>query len=226
MPTKKLGNLHGRIAYGCAGSAGLKQRVVERLRATISAEDCELPLCELRPKIFKVVNQLQHDALAEHVQLTNSEPAHVAFLFGGVDDGTPWIYEIDVAGRDQEHFISEAIGQAAHFAHYGLMHHNHYELAKRDLKQVRMFAFRITANTILTDASGAAGVGSIQMYQVDSTGATELSDDEMKAMAYTLGVWQTRERDIFAGFHGAEDGGAAGSSPVEKDASADDGIKL
>lgn len=224
-PAKKLGALHGRIAYGCAGSAGLKQRVVAELEAQVSEADCDLPLPELRPKIFKIVNDLQHTALDEHVRLTNSSPAVVAFLFGGVHGGVPWIYEVDVAGHEEEHPHAAAIGESSHFAEYGVVHHAHYVLAERDLKRVRMFAFRITANAILTDASGAVGAGSIHMFEVGGQGAHELSVDEMKAMTDTLGVWHAQERDIFAGFH------KGGPSAVESGESAltsgaEDGIKL
>jgi 20S proteasome alpha/beta subunit len=220
-PAKKLGSLHSRIAYGSAGYGGLTQRVVDRLECELTETDCERPLNELRPRIFKIVNELQQTALDEHVKLANSEPAHVAFLFGGMHEGVPWIYEIGVAGHEEAHEPAAAIGQSHHFAEYGVVHHYHYGLAERDLKQVRMFAFRITANAILTDASGALGAGDIQMYEVRSEGAQELSLDEMKAMAYTLGVWQGRERDIFAEF-GIHDGAA--QAPADDEVG--EGIKL
>jgi len=220
-PAKKLGSLHGRIAYGAAGSAGLKQRVVAQLEAQIRPEDCDLPLTELRPKIFKIVNGLQQTALAEHVRLPNSAPATVEFLFGGMHQGVPWIYEVGAAGHEEEHELAAAIGESAHFAEYGVVHHLHYGLVERELNQVRTIAFRITANAILTDARGGVGLGEIHMFEVGSEGVHELSLDERQAMAHTLGIWHAQERDIFASFFGASE-----AVEHESDSDAGDPIKL
>src|SRR6266496_5102200 len=143
---RKLDELHGRIAFGCSGSSGLRQRVVAALRNQVSSADCRAPIDELRPKIFGIVNPLQQQARAEHVELPNAHPPCLEMLFAGVTDGRSWIYEITPDGKDEEHEFAEAIGGARHYAIHGMFYNRHLELDQRPLNQVRMVAYRILLN--------------------------------------------------------------------------------
>src|ERR1700751_4335790 len=117
--TNKLFDLHGRIAFGCSGDSGLQQRVVRALEQGVSAEQCSLPIDELRPHLLRVVNGVQKQAVEEHVPLTEKAlPAHVEVLFAGFSNGEPWVYEIGVTGKDEVHPNGEAIGHRRHYPHY------------------------------------------------------------------------------------------------------------
>src|SRR5581483_4463575 len=102
--------------------------VVVALRKELSEDDCCAPLEELRPRIHAIVNQIQQQARAEHVDLPGAEPSCLAMLFVGVTGGRSWIYEIAADGKDEEHDPAEAIGTARHYAIYGMVGHRHLAL--------------------------------------------------------------------------------------------------
>ena len=179
------------------GSAGLRQRVVQRLREQTDADACDLPINELRPRIHAVVNSVQKEAVDEHVAIADGPPALVSFLFAGVTEGHGWIYEIAVDGSDQVHDIAEAIGEARHYAMYGMVHNSDYQHQERPMKQIRMLAYRIVDTAIRTDASGSLGLGDIEVYEVTASGAVALTLDEKQAMGDALGAWREQERRPF-----------------------------
>jgi 20S proteasome alpha/beta subunit len=208
---RKLDDLHGRIAFGCSGSSGLRQRVVAALREQLSATDCRAPIKELRPRIHKIVNPLQQQAVAEHVALEDTQPPCLEMLFIGVTDGQSWIYEIAADGKDEEHALAEAIGGARHYAIHGMVYHRHLELEQRPLNQVRMAAYRILLNTILADGTGAIGVP-VQVYEARESGVQLLTDKELKVMHDALNGLKEQERDLWG--RPASDGSDASDGAV------------
>lgn len=192
---QKLGQLHDRIAFGCSGSSGLRQRVVEALREGLSAHDCLAPIEVLRPRIRGIVNPIQQEALAEHIDVGGSEPSCLAMLFAGVTDQRPWIYEIAADGKDEEHYDAEAIGQARHYAIHGMVHHRHLALTQRPLNQVRLVAYRIVLDTILADGTGAVGVP-VQIYEARKSGVTVMTKTEFTAMHDALNGLKEQEGDL------------------------------
>jgi 20S proteasome alpha/beta subunit len=194
--TEKLDVLHGSIAFGCAGPAGLRQRLRAELQAQISAEICELPYDKLRDQLHTAVNKVQKWAEESFVRghVYDSAPG-LEVLFGGFTDGEPWIYEVSASGIDQRHHFGEAIGQGRHFAAYALVSAEHYELPTRGLSQVRLLAYRAVDDAIRTDASGLGPP--VHVVQITDTGAKRLKDREMSGLKDAVTVWQGHECDVF-----------------------------
>jgi 20S proteasome alpha/beta subunit len=218
---QKLGQLHGCIAYGCAGSAGLRQRVVRSLEASVSPEDCKDEISTLRPKLFAAVNAVQQQALAEHVPLGHfSEAAAIELLFAGVSrSGSPWILEVTPTGGNEEHYKAEAIGIGKPYAKYALMSAEHYGLRERGLVYAQVLAYRAVDDAIRTAARDLGPP--ISVYTITAEGVNEISEDELKALRQELVVWQGHEREIFELVGGAAarrtDGGsqATGIEPPD-----------
>jgi 20S proteasome alpha/beta subunit len=192
----KLFDLHGKLAFGCSGDAGLEQRVVRALTESVSLEDCSLPIEELRSQLLSAVNAVQKQAVEEHVHLGDGAlPAHVAVLFAGFSGGEPWVYEIGITGKDEVHPSGEAIGHARHFPHYLMVSTLHYRLQDRGVELVKVLAYRAVMDAIKADAT-ALGFP-IHAYIVTEHGAERLQDDRQKAIADALNGWKQQEHDIF-----------------------------
>ncbi len=203
VPTKseseeKLYVLHGLVAYGCAGSVGLEQRVANALEEEISAEDCSLAIEVLRPKLHAAVNKVQRTAVGEFINLGRNGdlPAHLEVLFCGITNGEPWIYEIDVAGREQLHPKGEAIGHATHFPYYLMVSTMHYELHARGVAQVKLLAYRCVNDAILTDARLGQP---ISLLTVTAQGVDRLDDARLTAVRDSINGWKEQEHVIFRG---------------------------
>jgi 20S proteasome alpha/beta subunit len=213
--SEKLGDLHGLVAYGCSGHSGLQQRLARALESEVSAEQCRLPIEELRPLLHRAVNRVQKEAVAEHVPVReNSLPAHVEVLFAGHSAAGPWIYGVGLCGDDDVHPYGEAIGHARHFTAYLLVSTLHYKLQDRGVGQVRILAYRALADAIKTDATDLGPP--IHLYTVTREGAERLNDARRKAIEETLNGWKQQEHDIFRGLalgEGQPVGVAAPASP-------------
>jgi 20S proteasome alpha/beta subunit len=200
----KLADLHGLVAFGCSGHSGLQQRVALALKGGITPEECRLPIEELRPRLFAVVNAVQKEAIEEHVPVHSGvPPAHLEILFAGYSGGEPWVYEIGVLGHDEVHPHGEAVGHARHFPAYLMVSTLHYNLAQRGVEQVKILAYRAVADAIKTDATFLGPP--IHAYIVTAGGAERLDDARLKAIEDTLNGWKQQEHDIFRGLL-AEDG--------------------
>lgn len=193
---RKLQDLHGTIAFGCVGDAGLIQRVVASLRGEVKAIDCKQRLDVLRPLLHEIVNPLQQQAVTEHVETAGSEPPCISVLFAGVSRGRRWIYEIHRDGKDEEHEVAEAIGAARHYAMNGMVYQRHLQLADRPIQQVRIAAYRIVLNSILTDGTGVIGAP-VQLYEVRENAARPVPDRDLKVMQDSLDLLNERERDLW-----------------------------
>lgn len=192
----KLFDLHGLVAFGCSGDAGLQQRVVSALTESISVQQCSLPIGELRPHLLTVVNAAQKQAVQEHVDLKDGAlPAHIAVLFAGFSAGEPWVYEIGITGKDEVHPNGEAIGHARHFPHYLMVSTLHYELQDRGVELVKVLAYRAVMDAIKTDATALGPP--IHAYIVTERGTERLGEERHKAIADALNGWKQQEHDIF-----------------------------
>lgn len=194
--TEKLDVLHNKIAFGCAGEAGLRQRVRAALESKVSEDDCSLPYDELRIKLHEVVNEVQKWAESSHVRANIMDQVPpIDVLFGGFTHGEPWIYEVTHKGTDQRHDLGEAIGEGRHYAAYALVSAEHYELPTREFRNVRLLAYRAVDDAIRTDAAGLGPP--VHMVQVTAGGATRLSEEEMAGLKIALAAWQGHECDVF-----------------------------
>jgi proteasome beta subunit len=206
----KLFALHDRIAFGCAGSAGLQQRIVDGLKADISPNDCELPIAELRPKLHEAVNRLQHKALAEHVAISRRHhPAQLGMLFAGWTGDEQWVYEICPDGEDQLHPHGEAIGHARHFPAYLMESTRHYDVLNRGVEQVVVLAYRAVMDAIQTDAM-SLGLP-VHLVLVTEKTARRLDNDRLRSIEDTLNAWKDQEKDIFRALPGEPVAPAASS---------------
>jgi 20S proteasome alpha/beta subunit len=207
----KLDELHGTIAFGCSGYSGLQQRVSRALKLGVTQEQCRLPIDELRPHLFAVVNGVQKEACAEHVPVHDEAlPAHLEILFAGYSGGEPWVYEIGVLGHDEIHMHGEAIGHARHFPAYLMVSTLHYNLSSRGVEQVKILAYRAVADAIKTDATALGPP--IRAYVVTEHGAERLDDARLTAIEDALNGWKQQEHDIFRDLLGAETSGPATSN--------------
>jgi 20S proteasome alpha/beta subunit len=219
--TEKLDLLHGKIAFGCAGSAGLRQRVSKALHKRIDPDACTEPLdAGLRDQLFGVVNDVQRHAVDSFVKTEPYDKAHsIEVLFAGHSDEGSWIYEVTRTGDDQRHKIGEAIGHGRHFAAYALVSAEHYELRNRGLAQLRLLAYRAVDDAIRTDASGLGPP--VHMIQVSRDGAMRLDQNDIEGVKGAINAWQGHERDIFVEQDGelpssrAGDSGARGLDPPQ-----------
>jgi len=193
---RKLDDLHGTIAYGCAGDAGLRQRVVAALRREVKEIDCKQSLEVLRPLLHGIVNPLQQQAPQEHVDHPGTEPPCISMLFAGVSRGRRWIYEISRDGKEEEHDFAEAIGSARHFAINGMVYQLHLQLSDRPIQQVRLAAYRVVMNSILADGTRSIGVP-VQLYEVREGAARRVPPRELKPLQDALDVLNERERDLW-----------------------------
>ena len=197
MEVEKLGDLHGRIAFGCAGSAGLRQRIVANLQSTITRQECGAPITDLRPKLFSAVNVVQHEAATELVQHNGvrQAPHGIAVLFGGVaDDGDRWIYEITWEGRDEIHEVAEAIGSARRYAITALLTRKRQGLGLQSMDAAGLLAYRVIHDVLYV---GAHEIGKpITMYVVQKQGAQPVSDDGITALHQDMIGTQKLENEI------------------------------
>lgn len=194
--TEKLDILHNRIAFGCAGPAGLRQRVCAELQEKITPEVIDLPFDELRDQLHAAVNEVQKWADDSSVLKSPFQRREgVEVLFGGFTEGEPWIFEVTAEGLDQRHVLCEAIGSARHFAAYAIVSAEHYELQAQGLKQVRLLAYRAVDDAIRTDATELGHP--VHIVQVTGDGAKRLDDGELSALKGAVTVWQGHERDVF-----------------------------
>ena len=193
---RKLEDLHGLVAFGCAGDAGLRQRVVAALRRGAKEIDCKQGLDVLRPMLHGIVNPIQQQAQGEHVALSGAEEPCISMLFAGVSRGRKWIYEIARDGKDEEHDLAEPIGSSRHYGINGLVYQRHLQLADRPIQQVRMVAYRIVMNSILADGTGAIGMP-VQLYEVREGAARLVPPRDLKVMHDSLNVLNERERDLW-----------------------------
>ncbi|MGH2886080.1 MAG: hypothetical protein ACRDPA_25855, partial [Solirubrobacteraceae bacterium] len=142
---------HGRIAFGFAGGAGLRQRIVRKLNEMITPEECGLDIALLRPKLHRAVNEVQHEAALEQVRdpsgrSINREPNIISGLSVGVSDrGKPWIYEVAYGGREEEHDLAQAIGTGSVYATCTLMGMRFHALQKQKDDQLALLACRVVA---------------------------------------------------------------------------------
>ncbi|MCU1349664.1 MAG: proteasome beta subunit [Acidobacteria bacterium] len=196
--TEKLSALHGRVAYGCAGQAGVRQIVDEQLKEDISEADCRLPIKVLRPKLVESVTSVQHKAAGQYVRLDfmGDRPEGLSVLFAGVSEaGEPWLLEITKNGESEVHPVAEAIGIGRHYASYALMSAEHYGLSDRELNVVRLLAYRAVDDAIRT---AAADLGPpIGMYVVTADGAKCQSEEDLGGVRQAVQIWQAHEREIF-----------------------------
>lgn len=212
--TEKLDILHGQIAFGCAGSAGLRQRVKAALEDELEHADCKLPIEELRDRLHRAINLVQHQAKAAHVpRSTLDELEGVAVLLAGYSGERPWIYEVDRFGGDQEHSLGEKIGEGDHYAAYAIASADHYELASCNLRKVRMFAYRAIDDAIRTDASMLGPP--IAVIEVDADGARRLDEDALRGVRGAVTVWQGAERELFDDLTGDPPGSPASLTESE-----------
>jgi 20S proteasome alpha/beta subunit len=194
--TEKLDVLHGKIAFGCAGEAGLRQRVARKLEESIGAEACSLPFDELRDQLHAAVNDVQKWAEQSFVRRTlMDETPAVEVLFGGFTAGESWVFEISGNGHDQRHLLGEAIGHGRHFAAYAINSAEHYELTTCGLRQVRLLAYRAVNDAIRTDATTLGEP--VQIVEVTNEGAERLSTEQVEGVGSSVIGWQQHETEIF-----------------------------
>lgn len=194
---QKLGDLHGRIGYGCAGSVGLRQRVVQNLESQIEAEECGNDLAELRPKLLRAVNSVQREGAAEHVHFDGGKrtPKMIHVLFAGVSDrGAPWIYEVTWDGDEEEHRVAEAIGAGRVYATTALLNPMRHGLGEQSADAAGLLAYRVVNDVAVL----APDVGlPVTMRLVEQHGTRRVSESDLRAVRQRMIGLQKLEAEVF-----------------------------
>lgn len=192
---KRLGNLP--LVYGTSGSVGVIQKIDEGLAGFTIKNKPYRTSQELKRLVVPVLKE----ALENHVSYPqapyNSPPCAIT-LFAWVQDGKPWILEIERNGNDQ--FYGPDLG---HFAAIG----SGKQLAQaifrphlatpRDLTAGRVLAYRVLGDAI---ALAAGGLGEpIHIFAVGLNGDVhKIENGERKAIRDTCELWRAVERDSLA----------------------------
>jgi 20S proteasome alpha/beta subunit len=191
----KIEVLHGRIACGFAGTAGLKQRVLPLLTEGLTPGQCGQPISALRPAIRGIVNSVQREAAAE--QVDGKDPIMLAALFVGVsDDGSPWIYEIADSGADEEHSLFEAIGSGRVYAQCSLSMNRHYGVVGPKQDIAMLFVYRAVADAIVIGRHRGIGPP-IKVAIATRRGVEVLDAKHLERLQYQMEALQIEEREMF-----------------------------
>jgi 20S proteasome alpha/beta subunit len=199
-PTRKLFDVSGRIAWGAAGSAGLRQ--------TLSAELGILnghagDAGQLRRRLAASVIQVQQRAIRDFVPHNGSDPPELDCLFCWHDADGPHILSVPRTGSDHQfHARHAAIGSGDIFAELTVRSMAHLDSPELSLEQAKMVAYRAVADAI--DVAAVYLGPPIQMYVVSPAGAAErIGEEELEGcLADAVGVWRAQEREVLGAMAG------------------------
>jgi ATP-dependent protease HslVU (ClpYQ) peptidase subunit len=194
QPVRKLFATGGSIAWGAAGSVGLRQQLAGALSEQQEAlEDTPDP----RAALVGAVTAVQRTALADFVPLPGRRPPELCALFCWVDQGTgtPAILTVPATGAGHQlHARWAAIGSGDLFAGYAMR--AAAGLAPQTLPAA---AARVLAYGVVSDAieTAAALLGPpIQLAEVTrARGARVLDDAAVRSrLPVALAGWRERQR--------------------------------
>lgn len=194
-PSRKLFRAGTELAWGIAGSTGLRQ--------TVQAELADLDITGMRAELRRralaeVVIPIQLQAARMHVALPGTEPPELACLFCWVDEGGPRILTIPRTGADHqfhEHFA--AIGSGDIFAASTVRSVAPLGGQALSVEQAKMVAYSAVADAI--DVAAVFLGPPIQMMVVTAAGAIEVPREELDtALADSVEVWRARRREALA----------------------------
>lgn len=193
-PSRKLFRA-GDVAWGIAGSTGLRQTVQAELagrRLTGLGAEAR------RRALAALVVPIQREAARMHVALPGTEPPELDCLFAWCDAGGPRILAIPRTGSDHqfhEHFA--AIGSGDIFAASTVRSVSPLGGPALSVEQAKMVAYSAVADAI--DVAAVYLGHPIQMTVVTVDGVVEVGREELDtALADSVDVWRARRREALA----------------------------
>lgn len=191
-PVRKLFDLHGRVAWGAAGSVGLQQTLREQLA---SLERLDLPAPALRRALTEVVIPIQQRAMHDFVSHPGAVPPDLSCIFCWHDEERPWMLSIPRTGADHQlHDGYSAIGSGDIFAAFAMASVAHLGTADLTLEQAKMVTYKAIADAI--DVAAIFLGPPIQMYTVTAAGAREVPAAEIEGgLSDSVDAWKERQRE-------------------------------
>jgi ATP-dependent protease HslVU (ClpYQ) peptidase subunit len=195
QPVRKLFALGRRIAWGAAGSVGLRQQL-ERALAQRRSEVLDAP--DPRPLLTEVAIAVQRRALRSFVALPGTHPPDLSCLFCWWDRGAGAASILTVPATGADHQLHErwaAIGSGDLFAGYAMGAAAHLRLETQPIAVAKLVAYQALADAITT---AAVLLGPpIQMALVTpARGAVVLDPRELEhELPAALDGWRARQRE-------------------------------
>jgi 20S proteasome alpha/beta subunit len=196
---QKLAVLGGNIGWGASGETGLISRIQAQLEAAmpvISREFRNNGEIAGGTRIQAIVNPMLQQARAEYVQTTGKQMATTDGLFVGFARQRPFIYAVERSGAHGP--ITPpyaAIGSGDVFAMHAMRSVAHFRIAEMTQTQALVLAYRTIENSISAAAFGVGGA--IQLLAVTPDRAWCLDAGEVAAAQDVVGIWKTREVEVF-----------------------------
>lgn len=195
QPSEKIRRIGERnILFGGSGDVGLLQNINESL-----ADFTQQPnLKRIRQQIKKRVVPELAEAVSSHSpypQPGYNVPPCAILLFVGIQDGKPWILEIEKDGRDTIYDEGlgnfAAIGSGKPWAQALFRPHLKTE---RDIELGKIFAYRVIDDAITLAVGGLAPP--IHIYTISSENQIEKVDqEELNKLSETCELWKSIERE-------------------------------
>ena len=188
---RKLWDFGDRVAWGAAGSAGLRQT----LHSELAGLNGQLREPEaLRERLVSLVIPIQQRAVARYVPHPGSDPPDLACIFCWCDAHGAHILEIPRTGGDHQfHARYCAIGSGDIFARFAMASVAHLDTRELDLEQAKMVAYKAIADAIEV---AAVFLGPpIQLYVVTEGRAAPVPQEEVDdGLADSVAIWMERQR--------------------------------
>lgn len=191
-PARKLFDVGGAIAWGAAGSVGLRQTLAAALPA---AGLDRRSAAELRERLAALVLPIQQRAVQHYVHHPGGEPPELACLFCWCDAGGPRILSIPRSGSDHQfHDRYAAAGSGDIFAAFALRTVVHLGTPELEVEQAKMVAYKAVSDAI--DVAAVYLGPPIQMYVVTAEGASAVPREELESgLADSVDAWRARQRE-------------------------------
>jgi hypothetical protein len=198
QPVRKLFATGRRIAWGAAGSVGLRQQLAGALSRH---QDALAAAPDPRPLLVELVTAVQRRALRGFVALPGQRPPELCALFcwlHGTTGAASILTVPTTAAAHQLHGGWAAIGSGDVFAGYAMRASTHLGLARLPVAAGRLVAYQVVADAI--DTAAALLGPPIQMAQVTrGHGAQVLDGEELEhALPAALEGWRAGQRAALA----------------------------
>jgi len=192
---RKLFHAGRRIAWGAAGSDGLRQTVA----ALLDPADLWTPDAQLvRERLVARVLPVQAAGVREHVPHAGTDPPELDLLFAWHDGHRGRILTVPRSGSGHRfHNRFAAIGSGDIFAVFAFRSLGGRELPALDLEHAKLLAYKAVLDAI--DVAAVYLGPPIQMSVVDRHGVRAVPREELDtSLLDAVEVWRARQREALA----------------------------
>lgn len=187
------------ILCGGSGDVGLLQNIREGLELLRLAPKFRVTRQAIKRIVVPELKEARDLHVPQQLQGFNVPPI-ASMLFGCVQNGLPFILEIELDGRDTTYDKNlgsfAAIGSGKSLAQAIFRPHLN---TPRDLNLGKIFAYRILDDAIELAAQGLARP--IHLYTLDLSGKIQkIENGELKKLGEDCELWRQLERDALGTF--------------------------